>query len=192
MRFFAVAAGLALVGCAVADDDAQAWRIKESYWSFESGFNEGKPWIGSEDARTGSIWKLSYVKPESRFRYKSNPAQAVYSVYYMPTRTSAFDGHPANTMDTFGVQVGARYWNEWIPGVNMFFDLGWGLAYNQRTTQDLPNQINSTPYFGVGTMFAVGHQELIFAIRWHHMSNGASNNDNQGFNAIQYSLGVRF
>lgn len=192
MKIWSGMALLAAATAAMADDDLQTWRIKETYWSFEAGYNEGKPWIGSEDARVGSIYKVSYVKPEVRFRYKSNPAQIVYSVYYMPTRTSAFDGHSANTMDTIGFQAGARYWNEWIPGMNTFFDLGWGVAYNRHTTQDLPNQINSTPYFGVGTIFELGRQEFIFAIRWHHMSNGASNNDNQGFNAIQYSLGVKF
>jgi hypothetical protein len=110
----------------------------------------------------------------------------------MPTRAAALDGNPANTIYTFGVQVGGRYWNEWIPGWTTFFDFGWGISYQERTTQDLPNQLNSNPHFGVGVIAEYAGKEYIFAIRWHHMSNAATNNDNQGFNAIQYSIGVKF
>lgn len=188
-------AGIALIlvgACAFGDDDLQQLRVKETYWSFEAGFVEGKAWIGSEDARSGSVWQLSYVKPEARFRYKSNPAQAVYSIYYMPSRGAALDGNPANTMYSYGIKVGGRYWNEWIPGWNTFFDIGWGIVYAERTTQDLPNQLNSTPYFGVGVIAECFGTECIFSIRWHHMSNAATNDDNQGFNGIQYSIGVKF
>ncbi len=192
MRYLAGIALVCLGSCAFGDDDLQSLKVKETFWSFEVGFVEGKPWIGSEDARIGSMWQLSYVKPMARFRYKSNPAQGVFSAYYMPSRTSAFDGNPANTMYTYGIKAGARYWNEWIPGTNMFFDLGWGFSYSERTTQDLPNQINSTPYFGVGMMATIQGQEYIFSIRWHHMSNAATNDDNQGFNGIVYSVGIKF
>ncbi|ARU41655.1 hypothetical protein CCB80_11085 [Armatimonadetes bacterium Uphvl-Ar1] len=190
---------LGLLGCVVgfaavglADDDRQAFRVKETLWTFEAGYSEGKAWIGSEDARFGSIYQLTYLKPEPRLRFKSNPAQALYGVYFMPTRAAALDGNPANTMYTWGVKLGARYWNEYIPGWTTFLDLGWGVSYAERTTQDLPNQLNSTPFFGIGVMTEYLGQEYVFSIRWHHMSNGATNNDNQGFNAIQYSIGVRF
>lgn len=175
-----------------ANDDLQKFRASETYWSFEFGFNEGKALLGSEDARTGSIWAINYVKPEPWLRFRSNPAQIVHSLYYMPTSTSAFDGNEANRLHTYGYRVFARYWNEYIPGVNTFLDLGWGISWSNDTTQDLANQINSTPSIGLGAMFNVGKTELIFTVRWFHMSNAATNNDNQGYNAFQYTIGVRF
>lgn len=197
MKGFVVTALVASVCFASADtpklgDDLQKFRSTESYWMFEVGYNEGKALIGSENARPGSIWALSYVKPEPRLRYKSNPAQIVHSLYYLPTRSGPLDGHPANTLYTYGYRVMARYWNEYIPGVNTFLDLGWGISWSSDVTQDLANQINSTPSVGIGTMFKSGGSEFIFTVRWFHMSNAATNNDNQGFNAIQYTIGIRF
>jgi hypothetical protein len=192
MKLTAALLAASVTTITAASDDLQKFRITQTYWSAESGYNEGKAWIGSEDARYGHISQITYVKPEPRWRYKSNPAQAIYGVYYIHSRSAALDGNPPSTMDTFGIKLGARYWNEWIPGINTFFDIGWGLAYSQRTTQDLPNQINSSPFFGIGTIIPAGNTELILAIRWHHISNAATNNDNQGFNAIQYTIGVKF
>jgi len=197
MKGLAVIAIVSSISFAYADtpnvgDDLQKFRSTETYWMFEGGFNDGKAWLGGEDARPGTIWALSYVKPEPRFRYKSNPAQVVHSIYYMPTRTAALDGNPANTLYTYGYRVMARYWNEYIPGVNTFLDLGWGISWGNRRTQDLSNQLNSTPSVGLGIMFNSGGTELLFTVRYFHMSNAATNNENQGFNAFQYTIGIRF
>lgn len=177
-----------LCGVATAQTETPQLRVQSTYWTLETGYNQGLPFLGSEDARRGELFILSFAKPERAFRYKSSPAQMVQSLLFMRTRAS---GYPA-TADTIGYRIGARYWNRMLPGTDTFIDVGWGLSYTNPRTIDLPNNLNSTPWFGVGLMHNFGGVELVIAIHYAHMSNGGTNNDNQGFNALQYTIGVKF
>ncbi len=183
-----IVAVVALSGSATAQNETPQLRVDTTYWSIHAGYNQGLAFLGSEDARRGELLIIEFAKPEPQFRYKSAPAQLVQSLTYLRSRAQ---GYPPTT-DTIGYRAAARYWNHIFPGTETFFDLGWGLSFTNPRTIDLPNNINSTPFFGVGILTEMGGIELIFAVHYVHMSNAGTNNDNQGFNALQYTIGIKF
>ncbi len=152
----------------------------------------GQDVLGSEDVRRGGTYAIGIARPEKRFTYKGSEAQIVWSGYYMFTKGAGFEGVAVDHMHSYGFNVGARYWNHFWKGGNTFVDMGWGLAYNNKSTRDLDTRLVSTPYLGIGAAFEIGSVPVISGIRWFHMSNGGTKGNNQGSNQIQYWVGVRF
>lgn len=162
------------------------------YWYGSAAAAFGQDVLGSEDTRRGGVYGVSYAFPEKRLTFRGSKGQAVWTGYYMVTKGAGFEGEPVNHMHTYGVSYTARYWNHMVRGVDTFFDLGWGFAYNNITTRDLDTRLVSTPFLGVGAGIEVGGAEVLAGVRFYHQSNGGTVGNNQGLNQIQYWVGVRF
>lgn len=180
-----------LVLCSAGFGQSTEWS-KGSYRFAWTAAGFGQDVLGSEDVRRGGTYAIGKAYPEKRFTYKGHEAQIVWSAYYMFTKGAGFENVPVDRMHSYGFNVGARYWNHFWKGGNTFYDMGWGFAYNNKSTRDLDTRLVSTPYFGVGAGFEIGDVPVLAGIRWFHMSNGGTKGNNQGSNQIQYWVGVRF
>lgn len=181
-----------VLGFAAFSGSVWADVTKDRYWSIDLAAGFGQDILGSEDTRRGGFYGVSLSYPEKRLTWRGNKAHIVWTGYYMFTKGMGFENIPVNHMHTYGVSATGRYWNHIIPGTTTFFDLGWGLVYNNITSRDLDTNINSTPFLGVGAAFEVGGTEVLTGVRWYHMSNAGTGGSNQGMNQYQVWVGVRF
>lgn len=67
---------------------------------------------------------------------------------------------------------------------SIYLDGGAGLSYASEEVPIDGTQFNFTPQAGVGISFDVGQNaRLLTGVRWHHMSNARTNDDNPGRDA---------
>lgn len=152
----------------------------------------GQETLGSEDPRKGAMFSLNLARPEPRLTLWGNKAQLVTGAYLMTTRGGGWEGIPIEQLYTVGVTLAARYHNSWIRGLDTFIDFGWGISHSSFRTRDLDRHINSTPFLAFGAVIPYMGTEWIVRAEWFHMSNAGTGGNNQGFNSINYSFGVRF
>ena len=157
-------------------------------WYVRTGPSFGQDTLGSEDTRRGGYYAVGYGKPEKRLTLRGLRADLLLEGYYMFTKGGGFENIPVNKMNSFGFMAIARYRSNWLRGTETFFDLGFGVVYNDITTRDLDRKFNTTPTLGVGIQLG----DADFTIRWYHASNGGTDGNNQGTNGIQYLVGYRF
>ena len=144
--------------------------------------------IGSEDTRRGSIYGISYTRPEKRLKFQGLDGKLAIEGYYLFTKGGGFENIPVNNMRSYGILATAKYPLSWFPRFGSHFDLSFGLVYNSITTRDLDSNLNTTPGFGIGFEY----RNIDFTVRWYHASNGGTNGNNQGTNQIQYVLSLKF
>ncbi len=152
------------------------------------GATYGQDVLGSEDTRRGTVFSYGREWPEKRLAFARLPATLQVEAYYLFTRGGGFEDIPVNTMHSFGVLAQARYPFGFLRGVRSTVDLGWGIVYNSITTRDLDRNWNSTPTLGV----TLERTPWMFSGRFYHISNGGTQGNNQGLNALQFLVGYRF
>lgn len=163
-------------------------------WYFTGFYGQAAQVLGTSDIRAGFGFAVGHGKPEPRFRYAALPAQLVYEFYVDTTQSPGVDLNPANRTYAVGALAISRwFWPVDKIGNYMFFDIGWGLQYADKTTVDLDSQLNSTPVIGFGGLFPLTNgNEFMLGVRLLHVSNAGTKGHNLGQNEILLTLGVRF
>jgi hypothetical protein len=112
--------------------------------------------------------------------------QMVYEGYAQYSADNGDLGNEINSTGTFGALAYARWFDH-----RVFYDVGWGINYSTDTTRDLPSSINSTPVFGVGLREKRVDKELLYGIRFLHISNANQRSRNPGSNQLLIYVQVR-
>ena len=160
---------------------------------FGAFFGQSQLILGSEDRRTGGGFSYAYGRPEPQFKWKSIPAQLVIEGYTDHTHSHGVDTERSNDTLSYGVLTYGRWrWPVTKRRVGIYFDLGVGLQYANRSTSDLDSRINSTPMMGFGGVFQFGSQELLLGVRFLHISNAGTDKPNKGQNQLFITAAVRY
>jgi hypothetical protein len=182
-RCIVVLAALAAFGTAHA---------QEPKWRASAGALYGQDWLGSEDTRRGGYYALSYSRPEPRIHFWGYDGELDIEGYYMFTKGgSDFIAGP-NSSHHYGVLVIGRYYQHYTRATRAFVEAGWGLQFTNRLTHDIDTRVNSTPMVGVGLISPLGGEEVMFSLRYFHISNAGTAGGNEGLNFFQLSVGLRF
>jgi hypothetical protein len=119
-------------------------------------------------------------------------AEIDYEGYYMVTKGGADFMAGPNISHHYGVMVIGRYFERYSKSARAYVEGGWGLQYTNRLTHDIDSLWNSTPMIGTGFIVPVDGDELIFSLRYFHISNAGTAGDNEGLNFFQFQVGYRF
>jgi hypothetical protein len=165
---------------------------QETKWRVSAGALYGQDWLGSEDTRRGAMYSFSYSHPEPRLHFWGYDAELDIEPYFMFTKGGADFIAGPNSSFHYGVLLIGRYFQHYTHATRAFVEGGWGLQYTNRLTHDIDSLWNSTPMLGVGFIVPFKGEELMFTVRYFHISNGGTAGDNEGLNFFQFSAGLRF
>jgi hypothetical protein len=183
MRFSLCSAFVALAAISAAQDSVE----NQHYLSAFVG--KSALLLGSSEVRLGGGISYGYGKHEPRFENRFVTAQIVYEGYYDNT---VGNGQHTRALDSDA--LGFLFYSRWFARTSSarprpFFDLGWGFQYADRTTPDLPSEINSTPVGDLGMAIPIGKRQIMASIRYLHISNAGFVKPNRGQNQI-YLMGT--
>jgi len=149
--------------------------------------------LGSKELRRGGGLAIQYERPDPKMKSEDgHPGSLVLELYYEGTHGGRIGTPISVRLDAVGITASALYrWNTKLAGIQYYIDLGWGIQAGNRTTRDLGSRINSTPLFGVGLSIGSPENELLVGLRFKHISNGGSVEDNNGQNQVVITLGRR-
>jgi hypothetical protein len=176
----------ALLGLSCAATPAQ------EMWRASAGAVFGQTWLGSQDLRSGGIYTVSYARPEPRLHFWGYDAEMDFEAYYMFSQGGGdfLAGH--NSSHHYGLMAVGRYYQKYTKSTRAFVEAGWGLQFTNRLTHDLDSRINSTPMLGVGIVVPFEDFEVMFNVRYFHISNAGTAGGNEGLNFFQVQTGLRF
>ena len=161
-------------------------------WRVSAAAMFGQDWLGSEDTRRGGYYSLAFGKPEPRLHFWGYDAELDIEAYYIVTKGGSDFLAGPNTSHHYGVMLVGRYFERYSKAVRAFLEGGWGLQYTNRLTHDLDSLWNSTPMIGAGFVVPLKDAELMFTLRYFHISNAGTAGDNEGLNFFQFQVGYRF
>jgi len=147
--------------------------------------------LGSSDIRFGGGVSYGFGRREPRFKWGPFRGQFLLNAYADHTWPLVEKGdNPPNY--SAGFLAGAR----WIAANNTanfapYLDFGWGFQLADRTTLDLPSELNSTPWAGTGIIFPVGKYEALFGFRFVHISNAGFVRPNRGQDELFLTSEIR-
>jgi hypothetical protein len=165
---------------------------QEPRWGVRTSALFGQDWLGSEDTRRGGYYAVSHSHREPRFHFWGYDAEMDLEAYYMVTKGGSDFVAGPNTSHHYGLLVIGRYYQKYAKSARAFVEGGWGLQYTNRLTHDLDSLWNSTPMIGAGFIVPLDDTELMFSVRYFHISNGGTAGDNEGLNFFQFTVGARF
>jgi hypothetical protein len=144
--------------------------------------------LGTSEVRQGLMVGYGYGREDRQLRYKNVPAQMVHYLHYL-RGSGEFSPEPA---DAFGYAAIARYRFPTNGKVGAYLDLGWGVQYTTRTSEDIDSHWNSTPYLGFGIARKSGDGEFLVGLAWLHVSNGGTHGSNHGQNYLHLTFSYRY
>lgn len=150
------------------------------------------PFLGDTDKRTNYGAGLVYSKPEPRLKYKTYAGELMQEAYYEHSHSpNQFQAGPSTTQ-AVGYLAGARY--EWAHrgSVSTYLDLGLGLQVQNKSSDDVPSLVNSTPFVDFGLLFPDSRNPVSVGLRWLHISNARTKGQDAGQNQFFLDLGMRF
>lgn len=185
---------LALLGSTAIVRAQEDPEIYGHSWRVMAGPVFGQAILGSEDARRGQVYYIGKSFYSRRLSARNVPGQFVVETYFNNSLGGGFEpGLPKDQLHVFGITAGFRWYPTWVRDHAVYAQIGWGLSWADTTTKDLDSRVNSTPYLGIGTTWAMGGGlRGVFEVRYFHMSNAGLVGHNQGSNQIQYLLGIQF
>jgi hypothetical protein len=135
-------------------------------------------------ASLGAVYGIS--KPEPRFGSRKVPADLVTEGYgeFSSSSGDIFDSPYSRAA------VGGLALSRWYPK-SMFVDLGVGLQWNSKLSRDISSSVNSTPVLDVGLRHGAGNRELLYGIRYMHISNANTKRPNRGQNQFLFYVVVQ-
>ena len=101
--------------------------------------------------------------------------------------------HAADTLDKAYSQtaVGGLAMGRWNYG-QFFVDFGAGLQVQSRKTHDLSTYINSTPVLDLGWRQHAGSNDVVYGVRYLHISNANTDRPNRGQNQLLLYVALKF
>ena len=138
------------------------------------------------------MYSLSFSHPEPRFHIWNYNAEFDIEGYYMFTKGGARFLAGPNSSHHYGLLFIDRYYQHMSGEVRTFLEGGWGVQYTNRLTHDIDSMWNSTPMLGAGFVVPVQGKELMFTVRYFHISNAGTQGGNEGLNFFQVLVGLRY
>ncbi len=143
--------------------------------------------LGSDDSRSGYGISYGYGKPDRGLKCVFGKGERVSEVYLERTHSRGVNTDKANDTYALGGMVIARYWHR-----HTYFDAGFGIQLENKTTNDLTNNLNSTPMLGGGMVFNSGGRSYLLGFRFLHISNGGTRQPNPGQNQLVINFNLRY
>lgn len=183
---------LAAAASSAASDTANRPQSDCSPWLIGGFIGESRPILGSDEIRRGGGIFLQYERREPKFVFPKGVGDLVFEGYYATTFGGPVGDDADVRLNTVGLMAMARWrWPQKQRGVSIFTDLGWGLAWGDRTTVDLDSHVNSTPVLDFGLSIGPKDRELLVGVRYLHLSDGGLKGRNQGQNQFHLFLAKR-
>lgn len=161
-------------------------------WAIHAGYTHSATILGSRDQRRGMLFGLQRSNPEPRMRWRAVDGEIVYEAYAQLHHGGDLFEFESDVTLAAGILVLGRWSKRYDNGAGTFFELGWGLQVQDRSTHDLNARLNSTPVAGLGGFFPVAGSTMQITLRAIHISNAGSVPPNLGQNQMQLLVGLRF
>lgn len=152
------------------------------------------PFLGDVDRRNNALGGITFVKPDRWLRIRRWKGELVQELYYEHSISIGRKSPniPRSHYDAVGYIFGARYTWMLPRRFRLYADIGWGAQYLTRTTHDLSDRFNSTPFADVGTWIGAGKHQVSVSLRLLHSSNAGLVHPNVGQNQLFVMLGMTF
>ncbi|MFN3684903.1 MAG: acyloxyacyl hydrolase [Fimbriimonadaceae bacterium] len=182
MRRIAAAAAFVLAtGCL---------RAEEGKWFLSAHTGRSQLTLGSEDKREAIAFGLGYSRPDPKMKAGTRPGNLDLFLYYEKSWSTARESIPNVATDAVGILALASYEDMWTKEVGTYLRVGWGLQLQNKPSNDLDSELNSSPVLGFGMIFRF-RTEIRVGVDYLHLSNGGTVGRNLGQNQLMVSLTVR-
>lgn len=147
--------------------------------------------LGSEEVRRGYTLGLQYEVPRSEKRFFGHDAKLVLEGYYGNNSRGVLDLEPPSRLLNAGFLAFYRFRKHMDGQTDWIIDVGWGLAYGSQRTRDLDSRLNSTPTLSLWISHGPRDREVMYGLRFMHLSNAGLVGHNQGQNQVYFSFAFR-
>jgi len=183
---------LLLMGAAcIAAASASAQEATDSSHTLDIYGGQSILMLGSRDHRVEGGFSYAAVKREPRISFGSTHGGILYDSYFEYSH-GVGPQWPADDAEAIGGLVMARWSNGSAhSGQGFFTDIGVGLQMADRSSYDLPSELNSTPAADLGVQLPISHRSCQIAVRYLHISNAGTYKPNRGQNEFFLMFSVK-
>lgn len=184
-------AGDASLGVIKLETPATTVRDSGSDFFIVGGLGRSLAILGSEELRYGYTLGLQYEVPKTKLRILGHNAKLVLEGYYGNNSRGVLDLEPPSRLINAGILAFYRF-RKYLDGqTDYIIDIGWGLAYGSQRTRDLDSRLNSTPSVSLWISHGPRDREVMYGLRFMHISNAGTVGHNQGQNQVYFAFGFR-